>query len=100
MRIELVSRVKHSTITTVGLFLKRPFVDVLSSCLSFAFFCNISFWKFLFVLSEKNGVNFFLPATCELVTRVDLQSSLSRDFDCPLNRVFNPAQPHLRLPDV
>ena len=31
MFIELVSGVKYPKITTVGIFLKRPFVDVLSS---------------------------------------------------------------------
>ena len=43
----------------------------------------------------KTCVNCFLPATCELVSSIELQSSLSRVFDCPLNWVFNPAQPHL-----
>ena len=105
MFIELVSGVRYPKITTVGLFLNRPFVDVLSSGRSFfAFFylifCGNSFCNFfvsgifLFVLWERNCVNFLLPATCELVSRVELQSSLSRVFDCPLNWVFNPAQPH------
>ena len=35
------------------------------------------------------------PATCELVSRVEPQSSLSRAFDWPLNWAFNPAQPQL-----
>ena len=35
MFIELVSGVKYPKITTVGFVLKRPFVDVLSSCRSF-----------------------------------------------------------------
>ena len=43
MFIELVSRVKHPKITTVGFILKRPFVDVLSSCRSFFVFF---FWYF------------------------------------------------------
>ena len=49
----------------------------------------------MFVLWENDCVNFFLPATCELVSRFELQSSLSRVFDALSNWVFNPAQPHL-----
>ena len=52
----------------------------------------------LFVLWETNCVNFFLPATCELVSRAELQSSLSRVFDALSNWVFNPAQPHMSPP--
>ena len=55
---------------------------------------------FLFVLWEKSCINFFLPATCELVSRVELQSSLSRIFDCPLNWVFNPAQPQIGIESI
>ena len=49
----------------------------------------------LFLLWENFVSTSFSPATCELVSRVELQSSLSRVFDCPLNSVFNPAQPHM-----
>ena len=95
--IELMSGVSYPKITTVRLLLKRPFVDVLSSCrsLSLLFFIFYFFLSgiVLFVLWENNCVNFFLPATCELVSKVELQNSLSRAFDCPLNWVFNPARP-------
>jgi len=44
MFIELVSGVKYPKITTVGLFLKRPFVYVLLSSRSFfAFFLSLFF---------------------------------------------------------
>jgi hypothetical protein len=43
MFIELVSGVKYPKITTVGFVLKRPFVDVLSSCRS----CLLCFKSFL-----------------------------------------------------
>ena len=49
--------------------------------------------SFVFTLRET-CFNFF-SATCELVSRVEPRSSLSRVFDCPLNWVFNPAQPHM-----
>ena len=76
MFIELVSRVKHPKITTVGFILKRPFVDVLSSCRSFfAFFYLFFLWQFffnffvsgifLFLLWEKFVSTFFPPAKCE-----------------------------------
>ena len=97
---------EYPKITTVGFVLKRPFVDVSSLCRSFFwdsflgflwdFFNIFCVWNFFvkFTLRET-CFNFFFPATCELVSRVELQSSLSRVFDCPLNWVFNPAQPHL-----
>ena len=87
MFIELVSGVRYPKITTVGFVLKRPFVDVLSSCRSFLLFfyllfCGNLFNFFvsgilLFVLWETFCVN-PPPATCELVSRAELQSSLSR----------------------
>ena len=83
MFIELVSRVKHPKITTVGFILKRPFVDVLSSCRSFlssfffvVFFCGYFFYFFvsgifLFLLWE-NFLSTFFSAKCESVSRVEL----------------------------
>ena len=83
MFIELVSRVKHPKITTVGFILKRPFVDVLSSCRSFFvfFFCGYFFvdiflffcvWNFFVFTLGEFLVNFFFPAKCESVSRVEL----------------------------
>ena len=46
MFIELVSGVKYPKMTTVGFILKRPFVDVLSSCRSFL----LSFYLFFVTL--------------------------------------------------
>ena len=43
MFIELVSGVKYPKITTMGFILKRPFVDVLSSCRSVLLFFSYIF---------------------------------------------------------
>ena len=105
MFIEVVSGVKYPKITTVGFVLKRPFVDVSSLCRSsfwdfflfffWDFFNIFCVWNFFCFHFERTFFQLFFPATCELVSRVELQSSLSRVFDCPLNWVFNPAQPHM-----
>ena len=60
MFIELASGVKYPKITTVGSFLKRPFVDVLSSCRSFfLFFCgNVLFFSCLEFFCLYFGIHF------------------------------------------
>ena len=89
MFIELVSGVKYPKIITVGFVLKRPFVDVLSSCRSFwvFFLLFILYNFFIFLLCLELFCLYFgrillstpsPPATCESVSRFELQSSLSR----------------------
>ena len=106
MFIELVSGVKYPKITTVGLFfLKRPFVDVLSSSRSFFAFCVFfvviffCVWIFSVCSFGKQVLStFFSQCLVSRVKSPSLQSSLSRVFDTPLNSVFNPAQPQVSIP--
>ena len=60
MFIELVSRVKHPKITTVGFILKRPFVDVLSSCRSFFVFFFVGIFLWIFFYFFVSGIFLFL----------------------------------------
>ena len=70
---------------------------VLFSCFCWDLFNIFCVWNFFVFTLRETCSTFFCPATCELVSRVEFQSSLSRVFDCPLNWVFNSAQPHILL---
>ena len=54
MFIELVSGDKYPKITTVGFVLKRPFVDVSSSCRSFFLVFLFGFCVCFFQMIELN----------------------------------------------
>ena len=70
----------------------------------FLFFCNnllfVCVWNIFVCTLGKKLCQLCFPTTCELVSRVELLSSLSRIFDCPLNWVFNPAQPQIGIESI